>query len=272
MAELSAVSGGSVVEFSVQNHAHAQAPAHVYEEHVFLFEAASQIFPVGHGAGVVLQDHMHVEVVFQDLRNAAVLVKGVAVAVAGDGVYAAGDADAQAHDFVPFHALAVQVLADGVGHIVDGGLVGLHDKGNVVLEVDEAALEVRDGYAGVLVADGCAHKIAGFRVETVDGRLASSGGAGLAQVHHEALAHQFSDEFGGRGNRSPDGFRDGRNAVLPVFDAQIKNGFLQKGVLVIFFFEESLSHIKIFLRLRKSMKKIIKKQALVIKFFIRRDF
>ena len=149
------------------------------------------------------------------------LVERVGIAVSGDGVHAAGDTDAEAHDFIPVNVLPVQVFADGGGHQMDGGFVGFHHEGDVVLEMDKASLEVGNSNAGVLVADGHAYEIAGFGIESVDGRPAATGGARLAQVHHETFTHEFSDQLGGGRNGGSDGFRNGSDTMLAVLNAKI---------------------------------------------------
>ena len=174
------------------------------------------------------------------------LVKREGVAVAGDRVHAAGQGHAHTHDAVPVQAVFVHVLADAVRNLVHGFFVGLHSVEDIVLERDETAFEVGDGNTDMPVADVYAHKVPGLRIETVDGRSAAAGSAGLAKVYHESLVHQFPDEFGSRGNGCADGLADGGNAVFPALDAEEQDVLFQEGVLVVFFVKEGLSH-KIFI-------------------------
>ena len=235
MAELAAVAGGSVIQVAVHDHTHTQTPAYVHEEHVLLLQAAAQVFSVGHGAGVVFQHSVDAEVFLQDAADAAVLVEGIAVAVAGDRIHTSGDAYADAHNLVPLQVLMADEFPDGYGDAVHGLLVGFHLEGDSVAKSEEPSLEIRHGDAYVGVADVHADEVARFRVESVNGRPAPAGGAGFAHVYHEALVHQFADEFGGGGDGCSDGLAEGGDALFSAFDAEIENGLFEQGIFVIFF-------------------------------------
>ena len=60
---------------------------------------------------------------------------------------------------------------------MDRLFLAFHDEGNVVLEGDQVALEVRDGHAGMGIPDIDADKIARIRIQTVDGRTSAAGSA-----------------------------------------------------------------------------------------------
>ena len=248
MAELAGIAGRAVIQASVQDHAHAQAPAHIDKEDVLLlFHGPGEVFAVGHGAGVVLDHDGDVQVLGQDLVDGTVRVEGVEVAVAGLGIHAAGDADAHSEHAVPVQFPVDHEGADARGHLVQALFVQLQEERDVVLEGDEPALEVGDGDAGVRVAHVHADEVARLRIEAVDAGASSAGGPRLAHLDHETLLHELPDQFRDRGDAGIELLAQSRDAVFTAFDAQAEYGFLENGVFVVFFVQEGGSHLVLLL-------------------------
>ena len=236
MAEFARIAGRAVVQAPVQDHAHAQSPADVDEKHVlFLLDHAGEVLAVGHGPGVVLDDHGDVQVLGEDLVDGAVGIEGVQVAVARLRIHAACDADAHPEHAVPVQVVLHEKVADVLRDGVEAGFVNLQDKRNVVLAADQGALEVRDGDAGVRVPDVQADEIAGSGVQPIDAGPAAAGRAGFAEFDHEAFVHELADELRDGRYAGVDLLAEGRDAIFPTLDAKTQDGLFEDGILVVFF-------------------------------------
>ena len=118
---------------------------------------------------------------------------------------------------------------------MEAGFVDLQDEGDVVLEADQAPLEVGDGDAGVRMPDVQADEIAGLGVQPVDAGPAAAGRAGLAELDHEAFVHEFADELRDGRDTGIDLFAEGGDAIFSTLDAETQDGLFQDGILVVFF-------------------------------------
>ena len=134
-------------------------------------------------------------------------------------------------------------IADVPGDGMQAGFVDLQDEGDIVLEADQAALEIGDRNAGVRVPDVQADEIAGLGVQAVNARPAPAGGAGFAQLDHETFVHEFADQLGDRGNAGVNLLTQSCNAIFTTLDAESEDGLLQDGILVVLFVQKCRSHL-----------------------------
>ena len=219
VADFAGEAGFPVVDFPVDEDAHAQPPADVDEQDVlFALDASLQVFPVGHGAGVIVYGHLIANLLRQHLVQRVFGEVEDAVAVSRLRVDSPRDVDADVHD-APASLLAGvsdEVLDDftqvvhglrGVLEFVGQGHVEVY---HVPFEVDEADVEGE-------FLDVHAHEVSGSRVQPVEGGVASAFRLQLPIIPDVAFLAHFVDELGHGGHAQAQFFgqvHDGGAAII----------------------------------------------------------
>ena len=233
VADLTGEPGLAVVEPSVQDHAHAEAPAEVDGQHVGRIDGmvAGEVFAVGHRPRVVLDRDGDVEILFENGVERQVVAHEITHRIAFLRVDAPAEAHPDAEHLLPGDAGRRHGLLDQAAEGLEGVCPGLQDKLDVRDEIDGVALEVGDAEMEVLPGDVDSDEVAGRGVEAENARTAASGGADLAHVHHVALFDQLADDLGDRRDAGVELAGQVRDGIIVVEDAQAQDMPLDVGVL-----------------------------------------
>ena len=171
-------------------------------EHVALvLRFAAGVFGIAAGAGVVLEQHAHVDTLLYDIAQRLFVRGEVHVAAARFGVDAAHDRDSQTEDLRTVDAARVDEVLDVRAYLLEAL--------RAVLQLERIVgnlLQVGDNEGHVVARNVHAGEVYGRVGQTEDIGTASARGLDLAQIIHYILLDKLLNEF-----------RNGRNAYVQLF-------------------------------------------------------
>ena len=111
MADFAGETGFAAEQLPVQDHAHAQPPAHVQEEdRAGIAGDTAHVLAEGHAPGVVLNEDRPAETLLQEVPDGLFLADVIAIAVTGPVIDAAGEVHAHGADLLRVQAIFPQLF------------------------------------------------------------------------------------------------------------------------------------------------------------------
>ena len=171
-----------------------------------LLRAAAVVLGIAAGAGVVLEQHAHVDTLLYDIAQRLFVRCEVHVAAARFGVDAAYDRDSQTEDLRTVDAARVDEVLDVRAYLLEALRAVLQLERIVGNLLDKVVLQVGDNEGHVVARNVHAGEVYGRVGQTEDIGTASARGLDLAQIIHYILLDKLLNEF-----------RNGRNAYMQLF-------------------------------------------------------
>ena len=231
MADFAGEAGFAAEQLPVQDHAHAQSPAHVQEEdRPGVAGDTAHVLAEGHAPGVVLDEDRPAEPILQEVPDGLFFADVITVAVTGPVIDAAGEVHAQGADLLRVQAILPQLFLHAGAQAQDRFFRAGQGVGDPVLELDHPAGEIRDGQRNLLLAYLDAHEEAGAGIEPVQARTAPGGRFLFSPVGKDSCLFHFADNAGHLGDAGPQFTGEVRQAEgVPLF-AEGQDVFLLRRV------------------------------------------